>query len=60
MKALPPTTRLSHRTRQLSMPLDAQSLSGLSPSERRIVIVRLASLLMAAAGIVQETGNDAQ
>lgn len=60
MKALPPATRLPLHAQQLSIPLDSHRLSKLSGSERRIVIARLASLLMAAAGIAQETGDDTQ
>ena len=44
----PPT--LSAPPRQLSMPLDAASLRGMSPAERRAVVTLLATLLTEAAG----------
>jgi hypothetical protein len=45
--------------RQLSMPLDSARLRGMDPSQRALVVARLASLLMEAAGIVPgEHGDD--
>jgi len=41
--------------RQLRIPLDSGRLRGMSLSERRTVLTRLASLLMEAAGV--ETGE---
>jgi hypothetical protein len=61
MKALPLPSKLPVLVRQLSMPLDSLKLRGLSPSERSIVVVRLATLLMAAEGVATEEGdNDEQ
>jgi hypothetical protein len=52
--ALPPNP-----PRQLSMALDSVSLRGMSPSERRTALARLASLLMEAAGVAaEESDND--
>ena len=52
--ALPPNL-----PRQLSMALDSVSLRGMSPSERRTALARLASLLMEAAGVAaEESDND--
>jgi hypothetical protein len=53
-KAAPPTGL----PRQLSMPLDSVRLRGMSPSQRAIVVARLASLLMEAAGIVAGERDD--
>lgn len=60
MRTLPPPTRSLVIVRQLSMPLDSQKLNGLSPSQRSIVIARLAGVLMAAAGVAKESGDDEQ
>jgi hypothetical protein len=40
------------------MPLDSVRLRGMSPSQRAIVVARLASLLMEAAGIVAGESDD--
>jgi hypothetical protein len=37
--------------RQLCIPLDSARLRGMSPTERRISLARLAGLLLEAAGI---------
>ena len=48
----PPTPAPSSTVpRQLSMALDPGRLRGMSPSERRAVLARLAGLLMEAAGV---------
>jgi hypothetical protein len=45
--------------RQLSIPFDPRQLRGISPSDRRTVLVRLTRLLLEAAGIaVKESGDD--
>jgi len=58
MKPLPTPTLPSTAPRQLSMALDSVKLRGLSPPERRTALVRLASLLMEAAGVVVEERDD--
>ncbi len=58
MRSLPPPTRSLVIVRQLSMPLDSQKLIGLTPTQRTIVIARLANLLMAAAGVATEERRD--
>ncbi|MEG8222850.1 hypothetical protein OSJ57_19855 [Sphingomonas sp. HH69] len=61
MKALQPPSTLPMLTRQLSMPLDMPQIRGLSDAERSTVVARLATLLMAAAGVVEkETSDDGQ
>ncbi len=44
--------------RQLCMALDSVKLRGLSPPERAIVILRLARLLLEAAGVSVREGDD--
>jgi hypothetical protein len=58
MKPLPTPTLPSTAPRQLSMALDSVKLRGLSPSERRTALARLASLLMEAAGVAVEERDD--
>ncbi len=41
-----PILALSPAPRQLSIPFDSARLRGMDPSERRTVLVRLASLLL--------------
>ena len=61
MKALPPPSTLPMLTRQLSMPLDTPQMRGLNDAERSVVVARLATLLMAAAGVAaKETSDDGQ
>ncbi len=61
MKALPPPSTLPVLTQQLSMPLDTPQMRGLSDAERSVVVARLATLLMAAAGVAtKETSDDGQ
>jgi hypothetical protein len=59
MRNLPLPALPSKPPRQLSMALDSVSLRGMSPSERRTALARLATLLMEAAGVaVEERDND--
>ena len=58
MKALPPPLTLPNLSRQLSMPFDVPQLRGLSHAERTAVVARLATLLMAAAGVAAKESND--
>jgi hypothetical protein len=59
MRNLPIPALPSKPPRQLSMALDSVSLRGMSPSERRTALARLATLLMEAAGVaVEERDND--
>jgi hypothetical protein len=43
---------------QLSMPLDTPQMRGLSDAERSLVVVKLAMLLMAAAGVAEKEASD--
>ncbi|WP_156942782.1 hypothetical protein [Mesorhizobium sp. L48C026A00] len=59
MKALPPPpSTLPVLTQQLSMPLDTPQMRGLSDAERSAAVGRLATLLMAAAGIAAKEASD--
>jgi len=50
---------LSATPRQLSIPFDSTGLRGMTPSERRVALARLASLLLEAVDIaVEERDND--
>ena len=51
MSNLPTPALSSVAPRQLSIPFDSTRLRGMDPSERRTVLVRLASLLLEAAGV---------
>ena len=54
-----PTPALSSAApRQLSIPFDSARLRGMDPSERRTVLVRLASLLLEAAGVATAERDD--
>jgi hypothetical protein len=45
--------------RQLSIPFDSTGLRGMTASERRVALARLASLLLEAADIaIEERDND--
>jgi hypothetical protein len=56
--ALQPVVRLKP-LRQLSIVLDSLELKGISITERRLVINRLARLMMEAAGVeIEESGDD--
>ena len=58
MKALPPPSTLPMLGQQLSMPLDTPQMRGLNDAERSAVVARLATLLMAAAGVALEEARD--
>ena len=45
------STRPPPASRQLTLSLDAPRLQGLSATERRLVLTRLASLVLEAAGL---------
>jgi len=51
MRSLPTPALLPAAPRQLSIPFDSGRLRGMSPSERGTALVRLASLLLEAAGV---------
>jgi hypothetical protein len=51
---------LSAAPRQLSIPFDSARLGGMTPSERRVALARLASLLLEAANIAAEERDDDQ
>ena len=55
--ALLPVTEV-RLPRQLTMALDAVQMNGLSVPERNAVLLRLARLLMEAAGVEIEEGAD--
>ena len=55
--ALLPVTEV-RLPRQLTMVLDAVQMNGLSVTERNAVLLRLARLLMEAAGVEVEEGAD--
>ena len=58
MKNSPAPTVLSAAPRQLSIPFDSARLRGMTPSERRIALARLASLLLEAAGVAAGESDD--
>ena len=60
MKNSPAPTVLSVAPRQLSIPFDSAKLRGMSPSERRAAVTRLASVLSEAANVAAEEGDDDQ
>ena len=43
---------------QLSIPFDSARLRGMDPPERRTIVVRLASLLLEAAGVATAERDD--
>ena len=51
---------LSAAPRQLSIPFDSARLRGMNPSERRVALARLASLLLEAADFAAEERDDDQ
>jgi hypothetical protein len=55
---LPTPVLSSAAPRQLSIPFDSARLRGMDPSERRTVLVRLASLLLEAAGVATAERDD--
>ncbi len=58
MRNPPARTLLSIPPRQLSMALDSGRLRGMSPSERKTALARLASLLLKAAGVAAGERDD--
>ena len=60
MKNSPAPAVLSAAPRQLSIPFDSPGLRGMTSSERRIAVARLASLLLEAAHIAAEERDDDQ
>ena len=59
MRNSPASGVLSPAPRQLSIPFDSTGLRGMIPSERRVALARLASLLLEAADIaIEERDND--
>ena len=59
MRNSPALGMLSTGPRQLSIPFDSTGLRGMTPSERRVALARLASLLLEAADIsIEERDND--
>ena len=60
MRNSPAPTVLSAAPRQLSIPFDSAKLRGMSPSERRAAVTRLASVLSEAANVAAEEGDDDQ
>ena len=51
---------LSAAPRQLSIAFDSSRFRGMTPSERRVAVARLASLLLEAANIAAEERKDDQ
>ncbi len=60
MRNSPASGVLSPAPRQLSIPFDSTGLRGMIPSERRVALARLASLLLEAADIAVEERDDGQ
>ena len=60
MKNSPAPPVLSAAPRQLSIAFDSVRLRGMTSSERRIALARLASLLLEAANIAAEEREDDQ
>ena len=60
MKNSPASAVLSAAPHQLSIAFDSARLRGMTFSERRIAIARLASLLLEAANIATEERDDDQ
>ena len=58
MRNLPAPVLPSTAPRQLSMPFDSARLRGMSPSDRSIVLARLASVLLEAAGVAAGDRDD--
>jgi hypothetical protein len=58
--AAPAPAVLSPAPRQLSIPFDPARLRGMPASERRVVLTRLAGLLLEAADIAAEETDDDQ
>ena len=60
MRNSPALGMLSTGPRQLSIPFDSTGLRGMTPSERRVALARLASVLLEAADIAVEERDDDQ
>ncbi len=60
MRNSPAPAALSAAPRQLSIRFDSPRLRGMTPSERRVALSRLASLLLEAANIAAEERADDQ
>jgi hypothetical protein len=58
MRRQPSPTPPSVDPRQLSIPLDSERLRGISSSDRRTALARLARLLSEAAGVAAEERDD--
>ena len=54
MRNPPPPLLPSAAPRQLSIPFDSARLRGISPSDRRMALVRLTRLLLEAAGVAAQ------
>ena len=60
MRNSPASGVLSAAPRRLSIPFDSTRLRGMTPSERRVALARLASLLLEAADIAIEERQPAE
>lgn len=58
MRRQPRPTPPSADPRQLSIPLNSEKLRGISSSDRRTALARLARLLSEAAGVAAEERDD--
>ena len=58
MRNLPTPAPPVPTPRQLSIPFDSVRLRGMSPSERRTALARLAGLLLEAAGVAAQERDD--
>ena len=58
MRNLPALALPSTAPHQLNMPSDSARLRGISPADRNTVLVRLASLLLEAAGVAAGERTD--
>jgi hypothetical protein len=58
MKSLPTSTLPPAVPHQLNIPFDSGRLRGISPSDRRTALARLARLLLEAAGVAVEERDD--
>jgi len=58
MRILPPPAVPSRPRHQLSIAFDSAKLRGMTPTERRIALARLASLLLEAANVAAGERDD--
>ncbi len=58
MRSLPTPTLPPAVPHQLNIPFDSGRLRGISPSDRRTALTRLARLLLEAAGVALEERDD--